>query len=278
MKLSHPGSHPSTMDLALRREADNAVRSASESASGRGPQAVPQLVSQAIPRGIPRYRWGTLLRLLFPIVLLEVALWSPLPAGILFGIGALWYIAWQVYNAASNARSLGLDLRGVVRESWLLGATVALALAILAAAYFSGSLHRLWGLRYPWVGVAVYICWAFVQEFMLQCFCVPMLRAMVSRVSSLLLAGVLFAVAHLPNPSLTLMAFFAGVALTSIYARRKNLYVVALIHAVLGLTLAVSAPDEWFHDLRVGRHFWERPSTIAEEVSPADEQQRPQQR
>src|SRR6266540_1607730 len=230
MKLSHPGSHPSTMDLALRREADNAVRSASESASGRGPQAVPQLVSQAIPRGIPRYRWATLLRLLFPIALLEVALWSPLPVGILFGIGALWYIAWQVYNAASNARSLGLDLRGVVRESWLLGATV------------------------------------------------PLLRAMVSRVSSLLLAGVLFAVAHLPNPSLTLMAFFAGVALTSIYARRKNLYVVALIHAVLGLTLAVSAPDEWFHDLRVGRHFWERPSTIAEEVSPADELQRPQQR
>ena len=224
------------------------------------------------------YRWSPLLRLLFPIALIEVALWAPLPVGILFGVGALWYIAWQVYNAASNARSLGLDLSGVLRESWLLGATVVLALAILSAAYFSGSLHRLWGLRHPWIGGAIYICWAFVQEFMLQCFCVPMLRALVSRVSSLLLAGVAFAVFHLPNPSLTLVAFFAGVAFTAIYARRKNLYVVALIHAVLGLTLAVSAPDEWFHELRVGRHFWQGPSTIASEVSPAGRSQPPEQR
>ena len=274
------------MNSALRRAVNDAARSGSGPAAGSEPQAlsqgVPQLVSQAIPRGIPpgipRYRWTPLLRLFFPIALLEVALWSPLPVGILFGIAALWYIAWQVYSAASNARSIGLDLRGVLRESWLLGATVVLALAILAAAYFSGSLHQLWGLRHPWVGVAIYIGWAFAQEFMLQCFCVPMLRAVVSRVSSLLLAGVLFAVAHLPNPSLTLVAFFAGVAFTAIYARRKNLYVVALIHAVLGLTLAVSAPDEWFHDLRVGRHFWERPSTIAEEVSPVGQSQQPQQR
>ena len=270
------------MSLALRRLAKQAARYGSESPSDSGSpglsQGGPQLVAHAIPHTIPRYHWAPLLRLLFPIALLEVALWSPLPVGILFGIGAFWFMARQVYTAATNARSLGLELRGVLRESWLLAATVALAAAILAAAYFSGSLHRLWGLRHPWLGVAVYFCWAFVQEFMLQCFCVPMLRAMVSRVSSLLLAGVLFAVAHLPNPSLTLVAFFAGVAFTSIYARRKNLYVVALIHAVLGLTLAVSTPDEWFHDLRVGRHFWERPSTIAEELTPAGQRQQPQQR
>jgi membrane protease YdiL (CAAX protease family) len=215
-----------------------------------------------------RSRRATLLRLLLPFALIELALWSPLPVGILFGVGALWYIAWQVYNAASNARSLGLELGGVLRESWLLGATFTLALAILAAAYFSGTLHRLWGLRHPWLGVAVYVCWAFVQEFMLQCFCVRMLRALVSRVSSLLLAGVLFAVAHLPNPNLTLVAFFGGVAFTAIYARWKNLYVVALIHAVLGLTLAVSTPDAWFHQLRVGRNFWQKPSAMAAQVAP----------
>ena len=225
-----------------------------------------------------RSRWSTLLRRLFPVALIELALRSPLRAAILFAIAALCYIVYQVYSAASNARSPGLDLRGLLRESWLLGATFALALAILAAAYFSGSLHRLWGLRHPWLGVAIYICWAFVQEFMLQCFCVPMLRAMVSRVSSLLLAGVVFAVAHLPNPSLTLVAFFGGVALTAIYARRRNLYVVALIHAVLGLTLAVSAPDAWFHQLRVGRHFWQKPSTIAAQVSPVNPRQQPQRR
>lgn len=209
---------------------------------------------------------ATLLRLLFPVALIEVALWAPLPIGILFGVGALWFISWQVYTAASNARSVGLDLPGVLRDSRLLGATTLIASIALATAYFSGSLHRLWGMRHPWYGVVAYIVWAFVQEFMLQCFCLPMLRALVSRASALLLAGALFAVAHLPNPSLTLVAFFAGVAFTAIYARRKNLYVIALIHAVLGLTLAVSAPDDWFHQLRVGRDFW-RGSVIAARIA-----------
>jgi membrane protease YdiL (CAAX protease family) len=203
------------------------------------------------------------------MALLEVALWAPLPVGILCGVGALCYITWQIHKAAGNARSLGLELSGLMRESWLLGATVALALAILAAAYFSGSLHRLWGLRHPWVAVAVYACWCFVQEFMLQCFCLRMLRSLVSRASSLLLSGVVFAAAHLPNPSLTFVAFFAGVAFTAIYACRKNLYAVALIHAVLGLTLAVSAPDAWFHQLRVGRHFLQSSSDIAARISPS---------
>jgi membrane protease YdiL (CAAX protease family) len=213
-------------------------------------------------------RAGIALRLIFPIVLLEAALWAPLPIGILFGICALWYIAWQLWQAASNVRSLGLDFSGLMRETWLLGATLGLAAAVLATAYFSGSLHRLWGLQHPWYAVAAYVCWAFVQEFMLQCFCLQMLRALVSRVSALLLSGVVFAVAHLPNPSLTLVTFFAGVIFTAIYARKRNLYVVALIHAVLGLTLAVSAPDAWFHGLRVGRDFAEGPSTIAAGIPP----------
>jgi membrane protease YdiL (CAAX protease family) len=95
-----------------------------------------------------------------------------------------------------------------------------------------------------------------------------MLRALVSKVTALLLSGIVFSVAHLPNPSLTLVTFFAGVAFTAIYARKRNLYVVAVIHAVLGLTLAVSVPDTWFHGLRVGRDFLEGPSTIAAGISP----------
>ncbi|HVJ06308.1 MAG TPA: CPBP family intramembrane glutamic endopeptidase [Candidatus Saccharimonadales bacterium] len=213
-------------------------------------------------------RVGIALRLLLPIALLEAALWLPQRIGILFGIGALWYIAWQLRKATGERRSLGLDWRGLTRGWRPLGVTLALAAAILATAYFSGSLHRLWGLQHPWYAVVAYTCWAFVQEFMLQCFCARMLRALVSRVSSLLLSGVVFSVAHLPNPTLTLITFFAGVAFTAIYARKRNLFVVAVIHAVLGLTLAVSTPDAWFHGLRVGRDFLEGPSAIAAEVAP----------
>lgn len=219
-------------------------------------------------KAVSENRVAIVVRLLFPIALIEAALWAPLPLRILCAICAIGSVCWQLRQAASTVGSLGLEARGLIRGSWLLGATMALALAILAIAYCSGSLHRLWGLRHPGYAIAAYVCWAFVQEFMLQCFCLQMLRSLVSRVTSLLLSGAVFAVAHLPNPSLTLVTFFAGVAFTAIYARKRNLYVVALIHAVLGLTLAVSAPDAWFHGLRVGRSFLEGPSTIAADISP----------
>jgi membrane protease YdiL (CAAX protease family) len=94
-----------------------------------------------------------------------------------------------------------------------------------------------------------------------------MLSALVSRMGSFLLSGVVFSLAHLPNPSLTLLTFFAGIIFTAIYARKRNLYVVALMHAILGLTLAVSAPDTWFHGLRVGRDFLRGPNLIEANIS-----------
>jgi len=214
-------------------------------------------------------RLGIVLRLLLPLALLEAALWTPLPMAILCGICGLSYMVWHTLQGAKGvAHTLGLELGGLLRESWLLGATVAFAMAVLATAYFSGSLHRLWGLQNPWYAIVGYACWALVQEFMLQCFCLRMLRALVSKASALLLSGAVFAVAHLPNPSLTLVTFFAGVTFTAIYARKRNLFVVALIHAALGLTLAVSVPDAWFHGLRVGRHFVEGPTAIAADIAP----------
>ena len=77
---------------------------------------------------VAKSRAAIALRLLFPIALLEVALWSPLPLGVLCGVCAIWYITWQLWQAASDARSLGLELRGLLRESWLLGTTLLLAL------------------------------------------------------------------------------------------------------------------------------------------------------
>ncbi len=213
-------------------------------------------------------RSGVLLRLLFPIVLLEAALWAPRPLAVLCGICALWYVSWHLWEVAGKSAALGLDLRGLLKAPVLLGATSMIAIALLAAAYYSGSLHRLWGLQNPWYAALGYVCWALIQEFMLQCFCFRMLRVLVSRVGSLLLSGVVFSIAHLPNPSLTLLTFFAGIAFTFIYVRKRNLYVVALIHAILGLTLAVSAPDAWFHGLRVGRDFLEGPRAITAEAIP----------
>jgi len=214
---------------------------------------------QRLARPVVRAGHGNRLRiaarLLLPVALLEVALWAPLPVGILFGVAALGYMAYQLWPATGTAQGMGLGVRGLLQNSWMVGVTLLGSALVLATAYFSGTLHRLWGLQNPLWAVVGYVVWALVQQFMLQCFCLRMLLAVVSRVSALLLSGVIFAAAHLPNPSLTLLTFFAGVGFTALYACKKNLYVIALIHAVLGLTLAVSAPDAWFHGMSVGRDF-----------------------
>src|ERR1700681_3238611 len=140
------------------------------------------LPSAAMGAAVSGGRFAIWLRLLFPLALLEAALWTPPPLAILCGISALCYMSWHLWRSAlGNAGGLGLELHGVLRESWLLGATFAVALAMLATAYFSGSLHRLWGLQNPWYAIVGYSCWALVQQFMLQCFCLRLLSALVSR-------------------------------------------------------------------------------------------------
>ena len=224
--------------------------------------ALGQMARRAVRAGVVN-RSRPLLRLLFGLALLEAALWAPVWLGVVFGVGALGYMAWQLRRSAATLRSMGLSLSGTARASWPAGIAVALSLAMLGLAYYNGTLHRLWGIRQWWWAVVAYAVWALVQEFMLQAFCLRMLRAAVSRMSALLLSGAVFALAHLPNPTLTFITFFAGVAFAAIYARSRNLFVVAAIHALLGLTLAVSAPDHWLYGLRVGRGFQQHSASLA---------------
>jgi hypothetical protein len=208
-------------------------------------------------------RLADALRLVLCITLIEAALWTPTPVAVLCLLLSLGYMARHLWKRANRASAHGMELRGLLNSSGMIGGTFLLAAVILAFAHYSGSLHSLWGLRHPWFAVPVYACWAFVQEFMLQCFCLRLLRALLSRAGSLLMTAGVFAVAHLPNPGLTLLTFFAGICFSTLYARRRNLFLVAFIHAVLGLTLAVSAPESWFHELRVGRDFLSAPVTYA---------------
>jgi len=155
------------------------------------------IAMQRLARPVVRAGHGNRLRiaarLLLPVALLEVALWAPLPVGILFGVAALGYMAYQLWPATGTAQGMGLGVRGLLQNSWMVGVTLLGSALVLATAYFSGTLHRLWGLQNPLWAVVGYVVWALVQQFMLQCFCLRMLLAVVSRVSALLLSGVIFA-------------------------------------------------------------------------------------
>jgi membrane protease YdiL (CAAX protease family) len=62
----------------------------------------------------------------------------------------------------------------------------------------------------------------------------------------------LFAVAHLPNPVLTLITLVFGLASCFFFLHYRNLVPLAIAHAILGIAIAVTIPNAINHNMRVG--------------------------
>lgn len=76
---------------------------------------------------------------------------------------------------------------------------------------------------------------------------------------AVLVTAFLFSIAHIPNPVLVPVTFFAGLAFTGRFRKYRDLYPLALAHAFLGLALAAAVPDAVTHHMRVGLAYWINP-------------------
>ena len=65
-------------------------------------------------------------------------------------------------------------------------------------------------------------------------------------------AACLFSAAHLPNPLLTPVTLLWGFAACLLFLRYRNLYPLALAHAILGIAIAITIPGPVDHNMRVG--------------------------
>ena len=68
----------------------------------------------------------------------------------------------------------------------------------------------------------------------------------------MILAGVLFAAAHLPNLVLTAATLAWGIISCALFRRYRNLWALGLAQGLLGLCFAICIPDALHHHLRVG--------------------------
>ncbi len=89
-----------------------------------------------------------------------------------------------------------------------------------------------------------------MQDFML----LRLLRFLPEK-AAVAATAVLFALAHLPNPILTPLTLLWGLAACTLFLRYRNLYVLAVVHAILGVTLAITVPANAIHNMRVGRGY-----------------------
>lgn len=149
-------------------------------------------------------------------------------------------------------RDLGLDLRGLRSTLWVIPAAVVISSFAVLIAQSVGTLHPLFGV----IGIAThsfaYFIWAIVQQFILQSYFFLRLERLLSSRSAAIGSTVLFTLAHIPNPVLVSVCFFAGWAACEIFRRQRNIYCLGVAHAILGLTVAVTVPNHIQRHMRVG--------------------------
>jgi membrane protease YdiL (CAAX protease family) len=185
--------------------------------------------------------------------LILLVIWTPRPwQGAMWGVAAActFYIVWLSYE---GLRPMGLCADNLTRSLWAVALAVVLAMVAVVLASRWHTLHVpttpfLFFERY-----GPYILWAGVQQLILQCFFLTRaLRLLPNATSAAALSAGLFAIAHLPNPVLTIVTLICGMASCLFFVRHRNLWPLAVAHAILGISIAVTIPGSMHHNMRVG--------------------------
>lgn len=190
--------------------------------------------------------------------LILAAIWTPRPLQYwLYFITLSWFIT-SISISFESWKALGCCLAGFWRSSWI----VALAFLLAAiATWVAATLHTLHhpGAPVNWVlAFGGYAIWALFQQLLLQgYFLARVLRLVPNPNAAALLAASVFALAHLPNPVLTPLTLVWGLTACLVFVRSRNVYPLAVAHAVFGICVAITVPASILHNMRVGLGYLE---------------------
>ncbi len=142
---------------------------------------------------------------------------------------------------ARRERAWGFDWRALLpglRAAALV--TVPAVVLILLAGAATGTLHDRRDFLGSFGGLFV---WGGAQQWVLQTVVLREAQRVTSPRRAVVVAALLFAMVHLPNPFLTAVTFAGGLAWCAIYARYPNVVPLAISHA-LGTLAILHAFDE----------------------------------
>jgi hypothetical protein len=194
-----------------------------------------------------------LLQLAVGFALIMAVIWSPRPIQRPLYIAAILFILAASWVSYDGREALGLRCANFSRCLWVpVTALAAATLGVLAAIYehtlhptgaFSLYFKTFWG----------YAVWSFVQQLLLQGFFLARFcRLMPSARTAAFTAAALFALAHLPNPILTTLTLVWGWIACLVFLRHRNIYPLAIAHAIMGICLAITIPGPVIRNMRVG--------------------------
>lgn len=134
--------------------------------------------------------------------------------------------------------------------AWFFGAS---SLLICFAGLFLGMLHRSPVHLIEPRRFGSYLAFCLLQQVGLNSFLTNrLLGAFEKRMPAALLAGVIFAALHWPNPVLVPLTFVGGVAMAWLFARERNILPLTVGQAILGALVWWAFPMAWHHSMRVG--------------------------
>ena len=210
----------------------------------------------SINSAVPRSRRRDLVELSLAYGLILVVVWTPRPWQSVLWMVAAAFIATVTFLSFDGRKAMGLRTANLFSSLWVVGvALVAAALAVVVAARMH-TLHLPPGPVQFVQTYAGYAIFAFVQQFLLQAiFLSRLMRLLPDARFAAGLAALIFAVAHLPNPILTPVTLVLGLASCLVFLQYRNLYSLAVAHAILGISIAVSVPGPVDHNMRVGLSY-----------------------
>jgi membrane protease YdiL (CAAX protease family) len=203
------------------------------------------------PAGRRYFIWA---QIVISFLFLEFAIWAPTTE-----IRNRWAIVVAttilvlVLVDRPSLQRLGLGLPKMVGAGLILGIGLAtVALMVILVHWLGGqipanpawwsNLHLAWG----------YAIWALMQEFMLQSFFFTRFEELYGSPAAVWMASTIFAAAHLPSPILTTATLAGALVFCEMFRRYRSIYPLAIVHAMLGLTMAAITPDSLLHHMRVG--------------------------
>jgi membrane protease YdiL (CAAX protease family) len=191
-------------------------------------------------------------------LLLEFALWAPTTAlrnrwAAITAFAILVFVLIDGAAGRTSLKHLGLRWPNIADASVVFGIGVATAVFLLLFVDWLGGeipANPTWfpNLQSTWS----YVLWSTVQEFILLSFFFNRFEELLGSSAAVWMASALFAAVHLPSPVLTVATLIGSLFFCEMFRRFRSIYPVALVHAMLGLTVALVVPDSLLHHMRVG--------------------------
>jgi membrane protease YdiL (CAAX protease family) len=217
------------------------------------PRSTPEARTNAFPTAQPLTRRRALLELALGYGLILLVLWTPHRWQRPLYLLTVLVVAVILWAGFTSTQSMGLRTTNFLRSLWIVAVALALSAISIALAIHFHTLHPVHGpiafLKRYWG----YALWSFVQQLLLQDFFLRRLcRLLPSAGLAALTTAAIFSIAHLPSPVLTVVTFTLGLAACLLFLRYRNLYPLAIAHAILGITIAITLPNPIIRNMRVG--------------------------